>query len=251
VWYSDGEVGHVLNRDPELFMRCNTRFPSVLFVIAGTSAAAHADVVFADTEFINSNWALETVSLGAGGTASAAQVATGNPGNARRVSLSPNAGGGLWAFSRFGTTTATRYAPATDGAIAAVAFSFDARVVTSDAALPVRFALKQGQAIFAVGEGVLDTGSSWQTFSLAGLTAASFTRLDGVAGTPDFSAAGAPIRFGFAVGALPGGSIAEKVTNFDNFSVRVTQVPGPGVAALGVVLATLAPRRRRKSPMHP
>ena len=87
----------------------STLLAATVAALSGVTAApALADVVFADTEFSDSVWVLETVQLNAGGSASAAQsLGTGNPGNARRVTLSPNSGGTIWGFSRYGNTGAT------------------------------------------------------------------------------------------------------------------------------------------------
>lgn len=220
---------------------------------AALVSAAGADVVFSDTEFANSNWALETVFTGPTGntgSATAAQsAATGNPGNARRVTLTTGGSFGdtVSAFSRYGTTQATRFDPTTQGAINAVSWTIDARFVTgtfAGAGQGLVLGLKQGTVIYGADYHVTGSSGSWATSSATGMTAASFSRLDGLTGTPDFSAAGLPIRFGFIASNSNGGGQYSTTVDYDNFSVTVTQVPAPG-AALILGIAGAALRRRR------
>ncbi len=217
-------------------------------------SAASADVVLSDTDFTNSNWALETVvsgPTGNTGSASGAQsVATGNPGNARRVTLTTGGSFGdtVSALSRYGTTQATRYDPATQGAFSSVSWTIDARFVTgtfTGAGQGLLLGLKQGTIIYGADYHTTGSSGSWGTFSAAGLTAASFTRLDGGVGTPDFSAAGLPIRFGFISGNSNGGGQYSTTVDYDNFSVTVVQVPTPGAVGLAGVGVLAACRRRR------
>lgn len=227
----------------------------VLVSVCGVCvSAASADVVLSDTEFVNSNWALETVFSGpTGGTGSAVaaqSAATGNPGNARRVTLTTGGSFGdtVSAFSRFGTTQATRYDPATQGAFSSVSWTIDARFVTgtfAGAGQGLLLGMKQGTVIYGADYHTTGSSGTWGTFSAGGLTAASFTRIDGAPGTPDFSATGLPIRFGFIAGNSNGGGAYSTTVDYDNFSVTITQVPVPATAAalgLGVVGAL---RRRR------
>lgn len=232
-------------------MRCpvsSTLLAATVAALSGVTAApALADVVFADTEFSDSVWVLETVQLNAGGSASAAQsLGTGNPGNARRVTLSPNSGGTIWGFSRYGNTGATRYVPSTDGAIASIAFTFDARLVDGfGQGQAVAISLKQGQITFGASFDITGSGGAWQTFASASLNAADFSRLDGQSGTPNFSASGAPIRFGIASGNSSTSGTYTTIADYDNFSVTVRQVPTPASGALLVIGGLVAIRRRR------
>jgi hypothetical protein len=79
------------------------------------------------------------------------------------------------------------------------------------------------------------------------LTAADFTAVSG-SGSINFSAAGAPIRFGFITSnsnGSGGGSYFNEVA-YDNFNVRIVQVPAPcwtGIACSAMM--TAASRKRR------
>ncbi len=206
-----------------------------------------ADVVLADTEFNDSDWGFETVQLGTGGSGSAVQVTgVGNPGKARRVTLSPNGGGTIWGFSRYGNTLATRYVPSVDGAILSLNFTFDARLTAGGGdGQAVVVALKQGQVIYGASYAVTGSSGAWATFAQAGLVASDFSRLDGQVGVPNFTSTGAPIRFGFASGnSAPSGSYTT-VADYDNFAVTIVQVPAPGAAGLMAVVGLMGVRRRR------
>lgn len=227
--------------------------PSTCFacaIVAGASLA-HASVTFSDTEFATSGglaWVLEPVVRGTGGAAAAAQSTLGNPGKARQIDLTTGTAPGdtIWGFSRFGTTTATRYEPATSGPITSLTWSIDARLSGGGFGdgQAIVLALKQGQLIYTADYHVTGSSGNWITVGGSGITAADFTRLDGQFGIPDFSAAGAPIRFGFASGnSTTGGSYSTQAL-FDNWSVTVNPVPAPGAC---LALAGLLGLRRRRA----
>ncbi|GJQ28975.1 MAG: hypothetical protein HBSAPP03_08590 [Phycisphaerae bacterium] len=211
------------------------------------SGSAGAAVTYTDGTFTPSNWGFELVTLAAGGTSSATQVAGGNPGMARQLTNSVNGGGTVWGVSRYGTTNATRYEPMTTGAILSVDFAIDYRFVQGAGGdgHALVLAAKQGTAVFGAAYTVTGSSGAWGTYAITGVTAADFTRLDGAAGGIDFSATGAPIRFGFAVGNSSTGTPYSNTVMYDNFEVVVHNVPAPGVGLLaGAGLLTLARRRR-------
>ncbi|CAG0978102.1 hypothetical protein PHYC_01614 [Phycisphaerales bacterium] len=221
-------------------------------VLAACAAAAiaplaGADVTFSDGTFTPSNWGFETLVLGTGGTSSHSQVATGNPGLARELTNSVNAGGTVWGVSRFGTTNGTRYEPGTMGAILGVDFAIDFRFaggVGGDGhALMV--AAKQGTVVYGAAYTVTGSSGAWNSYGVTGLTAADFAPIVGSGPALNFSATGAPIRFGFAVGNSGPGSGYSNTVTYDNFEVIVRTVPGPGAAGLAGVLGLAALRRRR------
>ncbi|MFN7022099.1 MAG: hypothetical protein ACK4WH_12335 [Phycisphaerales bacterium] len=213
------------------------------------SGSACADVVYSDGEFVPSTWGFETVVLGTGGTSAAAQVGAGNPGNARRLTNSVNAGGTVYGFSRYGTTQAVgRYDPSVAGAIASVDWSLESLFVSGGDAggQAVMLGAKQGAIVYAADVGQTGTGAGWVTHGAVGLTEADFQPLNGAAPI-DFSASGAPLRFGFIVGNS-GAESFTSVAVYDNFSVTLRAVPAPGAAGLaGVAALGLACRRRRGS----
>lgn len=224
-------------------------FSGVCVVALLLSGSAGADVVYSDGEFVPSTWGFETVGLGTGGTSAAAQVGGGNPGNARRLTNSVNAGGTIYGFSRYGTTQAVgRYDPAVEGAIASVDWSLQSLFVSgADAGgQAVMLGAKQGSIVYAADLGQTGSGAGWVMHGGVGLTAADFQPLNG--GTPiNFSASGAPLRFGFIVGNS-GAESFTSVVLYDNFSVTLRAVPTPGVAGLaGAAVFGLSRGRRRGS----
>jgi opacity protein-like surface antigen len=216
---------------------------STVLALAGI---ASADVTLSDTEFVPSNWGLETAILGAGGTSSGLQVSGGNPGFAREMTNTANSGGTIYGFSRFGTTTATRYEPAVQGAILSVDYSIDARWLSGAGGdgHSIMFGAKQGTFVYFADVDITGSSGAWTTHGALGLTAAAFQPL--TTGAPiNFSASGAPLRFGFIVGnTAPGGGYTN-VVMYDNFNVTIHNVPAPGVLGLAGLCGVLTFRRRR------
>ncbi|MDX2132357.1 MAG: hypothetical protein SFY69_09920 [Planctomycetota bacterium] len=222
-------------------------FAGTAFMCVFTSLAC-GSVTFSDGTFAPSTWGQELVTVGPGGTSAASQVSTGNPGFARRVQNTVEGGGTVYAFSRFGTDQATRYNASTQGAILTVDFSIDHRFVegVGGDGQAVRLGAKQGQTVYAAGYEVTGSSGLWGTTTFTGLTAADFSAPGG-GGTIDFSATGAPIRFGFiAVNSSTGPTYLNTV-DYDNFFVRVNSVPGPGVGVCGLAGLVAAGVRRRRA----
>ncbi|MBS0197585.1 MAG: hypothetical protein JSR77_12595 [Planctomycetes bacterium] len=219
-----------------------------LLSCCGLAALAHGDIVFSDGNFAAGTWTTETYPSGGGGTASSSQsVGTGNPGNALRVldTVNASAGSQISAFHRYGSTAATRYDPLTQGAIGALKFDLDYRMVSGfGQGQGLSVALKQGTFVYVAAFSVTGSTGDWGHKTASGLTAASFSRLDGGAGLPDFSATAVPMRFGFVTSNSSTGSGYSITVDYDNFSVRVTSVPAPATAAALLGLCAL-PRRRR------
>ena len=221
-------------------------------VVAGVvamSAAARADVLFSDGTFATSVWVNETVNVGSGGSVGVSQESTGNPGFARRVtiSLGSQAGDTTYSFNRYGNTLATRYEPATSGAVTSIDWGIDARFVTASffgAGQAIMLGLRQGNVNYVADYDVTGSSGQWNTFGATGLVAGDFTRLDGLAGGPDLSVSGAPIRFGFVTGNSTTGGSYFTTVDYDNWFVRV--VPTPGSIALAGVGGLMMVRRRRK-----
>lgn len=216
-----------------------------------TSAGTLASVVYSDSTFANADWGFEVVNVGTGGSASATQsAATGNPGAARRVSISTGAavGDATYAIHRYGTSLATRYVASTQGAIVSVNFAIDARFVTGTflgAGQGVYAQAKQGTNIYVAGIGVTGSAGNWVTLSASGLLVSNFIQIAGTTAPLDFSATGAPIRFGFASANGNGGSAFSTTVDYDNFTLEVVNVPAPSAAALAMLGATTMLRRRR------
>ena len=230
---------------PHALRRCVTGTCALLALVG--CSVARADVTFSDTEFPISNWGFETVTSGTGGTSIPAQVAGGNPGNARQITNNVNANGGtVFGVSRYGTTNATRYDPSTQGAISSIDYSIDARWLSGIGGQghSIMLGIKQNVTVYYAHIEITGSDGLWHTFGTTGLTAADFTNL--TAGAPiDFSAAGAPLRVGFIVGNSAPNISYTNVVLYDNFTAVVHNVPTPGGIALVGVGVLVAMRRRR------
>jgi hypothetical protein len=217
------------------------------------AATARADVIFSDGTFDSGDWGLETFSSGgSGGTVSASQLASGgNPGQARSVTNTTGNGAGnaIFGLHRYGTTNTTRYELGTQGAIASMDFSIDFafRSGVGGQGHGLMLGAKQGSVIFAAAATVTGSFTGWSTYSVTGITAADFAAVSGT-GNINFSLSGAPIRFGFITANSNGSGGAPYFNEiaYDNFLVRVVQVPSPSATALAALTAaSLAKRRRR------
>lgn len=215
-------------------------------------SVAQADVIYSDGTFTPSNWGLETFTAnGAGGSVTTAQLASGgNPGQARSVTNTTGTGPGqtIYGLHRFGTTNSTRYEPITQGAIASVDFSIDFAFLSGIGGQGHGLALgaKQGAVVFAAAATVTGSSTAWNTYSITGLTAADFTAVSG-SGSINFSDAGAPIRFGFITSNSngSGGTSYFNEIAYDNFFVRVVQVPAPSTMAFSLGSILCLARRKR------
>ena len=223
---------------------------------ACVSGAAAADVVFSDTEFATAGaqgWAVESVLTGGASSVTVSQASNGNPGLARRVeqTVAASSGSSITTLHRYGTTAATIYTPSTQGAIASLNFTIDHRsgfgATPAVARQFVHVAFKQGTVLY-IGPGI-DTGGGalgFSTFSLSNLTAADFAAVGG-AGSPNFSASGGNIRFGFITRSTYDPQLfATSRVDYDNWSVRVVQVPSPAGGALAMMGLIAAGRKRRR-----
>ncbi len=226
---------------------------AAITVMTLSASVAIASVTYTDGTFTNSNWGFETFVAGSGGGSGSAtqSAATGNPGSARRVTLTtgPQVGDGIYALSRFGTTVATRYEPATQGAITSLDFSIDARFVTgtfTGAGQAVYLGAKQGTTIFGVYMGVTGSTGLWTTLATTNFSPALFVHLSGPVTTFDTTASGAPIRFGFINANGNGGSPYTTTVDYDNFNLVVNNVPSPGILAGASVAGIMSVRRRRR-----
>ena len=102
----------------------------------------------------------------------------------------------------------------------------------------------QGSNLYYAGIDITGSSGLWNTFSSVGLVAGDFVNFSG-GGPIDFSAGGAPIRFGFVVANAAPDQAYSNTVIYDNFSVTIHTVPAPGVgAALGLVWL-IASRRRK------
>lgn len=220
------------------------RFLVPALLLACLGMPAFAQVTFQDSTMADADWGIELVGLG---DSTGVQVPFGNPGTGRQVTVTvaQGLGNSLRAWHKFGTTQATTFNPPTQGAIPLLQFSIDYLTLSGPGhGQGLAIALKQGSVIYYASPLLPTIENAWRTHA-GSVTAANFVRADGLAGTPDFSASGARIRFGFLAfgNADPSGAGHQSESVYDNFLVQVVPAPGPAFLLAGV--AGLAAARRR------
>ena len=218
-------------------------------IVAGPSLL-RADATFSDGTFTNSNWTVSTISSGGGGMIDfAGQVSSGgNPASYRRVDLTVNSGSS--AIFAINLSTISIYNPQTQGAITTVDYSEDSIAFTARSQSSGFCLLQNGTIYFANALSYFPT-ATWTTHSVTGQHFSDFLDFDGNS-SPDFSANGAPIEFGFwrEISAGGGNSFSSS-TGIDNWTVMVHSVPEPatiGLIAMGAfgLVGTEARKVRRE-----
>ncbi len=193
-----------------------------------------ATTVFEDTEFADSDWQVTVIANDGSPTQTAASAPSGgNPGAYRH--MTHNTGQGPSSLFVYHFNRNAVYSPATLGAITGIDFREDRRVFGEsfdpNAAVGATFALMQGDRIFIETTTATAAFSNlqWTTTELA----AELRNFGQMAGPPcpeggrcpDFTAAGAPITFGYGrgQGALFGQSFFT-TQGIDNWRVTVRSV---------------------------
>ena len=215
-----------------------------LVVLFALSLPAHAATI-TDSTFNNADWDDLVLS----NSFVAASYSAGQVSGARNTTftLTSNGSGGFNVGHIF---TGASYDPSTQGAINFLDFTYDARYVAGQiSGQATRGLLLQNGSYYGTVNPTTHlprSQSSFTGFSFLGLTESSWfkwTALGGAGGaTPDFSATGGVIQFGYNNGNGLGQATTTVVTTaIDNFAVNVdssTVVPVP--AALPLLLTGLS-----------
>lgn len=209
-----------------------------LATLAG-SQLCHANFI-SDTTFNDSDWFLhESYFLNPGSSSAGSQsLGSGFTGNARVVQNMISPGGGIYSINIYSAYTWSASAAITD-----LTMSIQARSVSNLQAFG--FAVEQGGKYWLAGYSL--TTPTYAAYTLS-LTAADFGTPFGVdpssqPATPDFSGAGAPIRFGFYTGNSSTIAPYDTAASYSDFTVSF--VPAPSAAG-ALALAALGARRRRR-----
>jgi len=232
-----------------------------LVVLLTLAADSQADlIIFSDNTFEVADWtAVKSFdnTPGQAGTFNTQQVvAGGNPGKYRSVQLIfSGTGVSSTGMAVLHTRASDVYDPAA-GAIATIDFSIDGIVFdnpTPGFAVSIELRIVQNGIEFQTGSlaGFQVLQFDWTNFSVTGLTEADF--FTSSPATPDFSASGAPIQFGFVTGATTrtSGITVIRTGGFDNWSVTINTMDGGAIPEPTCVLLTLlgvvalAPWRRK------
>jgi len=229
---------------------------ALLALWAGLWAAASAGearaLSISDTEFADGDWTIVTEAFpgGAGdtqvGAASGFQVAAGGNPDAYRqgelafvADVSPFVADLLIGNSlRSGAV----YDPSTEGAIVGIDTSIDALIPFFNDSTGGIVLRQAGTFYYSSARWISSLQNFWQTVAAPMQTAADFLacedRLSALCagagtGSPDFSASGGPIEFGFWHATSTQNSRASTFSvRVDNWSI--TTVPEPSTAALGL-----------------
>lgn len=211
-------------------------------LVLGPGSAMGA--MFTDQTFDPGDWSQLILSqTGPAPTFSTGQsLAGGNPGAYRSIS---HVYGGFGSIITGHIFEDAAYNPGLDGALGSVTFAFDAKVFEAGQSGAVGFGalLRQSGSYYMAGfSSVLPGG--WTNQSYIDLSAANFALISGAGpALPDFSAAGAEIKFGFFASNGTGLSTRTSTSSgVDNWSVTTTAaaVPEGGNTQLHVIGGLLA-----------
>lgn len=218
-----------------------------LAIVSVGQSHVHAAIVplINDPQMPLANWSASAINTTGGFSFSVSNPAAGGNGGAYRgIAHSSTAG---LAQGLVIHTHAQGWTPSVHGAITTLDMLLDVNCFNGGTSNAVGFGLivLQGGVVFYGPTFTPLTSSGWRTdLRRTGLTAASFSASGG--GSPDFSASGGPIAFGFfsSNGTANGVPIGSS-SGADNFAVTLDAVPAPGTAGALAFTGLLALRRRR------
>ena len=214
---------------------------SFLLLTLAIASAVNADTVtFSDGTFNSGDWSLNVLG---NGTATATQMTSGgNPGAFRQVTDNVD---GI-AMGAFQFKNGAVYNPSTQGAILSLDYSEDGIILAGSGNFGAGGALMQNGVLYSSPSSFSDT--SWTHRSFTNKDQVFFQRFFNQSGpgTPDFSATGGPITFGFWRGAAEG--TYSITSGIDNWSVTLhnNSVPEPAGLALAALPAIALIRRRTR-----
>lgn len=243
-----------------------TRLFAASILVFAPAVVSAGNVNFTDGTFNDNDWAFSVGSIDPTMSAGVQQALTGgNPGARREttMNLGPLPYNQTANMILRNINTTFLYDPAVSGAISEISFSFDVKATQpylgqGFASVPL---FEQNGLFYAPLPALQNLTYSTDSWVIRAFTGAlnAWDLTPGV-GLPDFSATGAPIRFGYAVATSyycpnPNGCTGITVADsLDNFHVTVTsvpnqdQVPEPSTFVLGATaVAALTATRLRKS----
>lgn len=177
-------------------------------------------VVFEDTEFAMSNWSAAVL---AAPPPSGPKVTVSQQAGYRRIVYEVPTWPNSVRIPILHSSLRSTYDPAVQGAILVV--DYRQECVAPEGANPsflyARLMLEQGGQTFWAAQSQL-CNDGWAASSLRAQRADEFTLPSGAPGSPDFSASGAPIRFGFITEAEVGPLLDKPISQgVDNWKVTV------------------------------
>ena len=216
--------------------------------------SVHAEMLtFFDETFPNANWTttkiIDTTPPDDATGASHQILSGGNPGEYRETvhDWTTSVAGVQIEFAHINSSST--YSPSVSGAIVEVNAAFDIIAFSAPHVNAIGFglAIEQDGAFYTSGYVDSLPGSGWEGYLGGNLTASDFVMIGGT-GTPDFSATGSDIRFGYFT--FNGGSVKvldlTAVGGVDNYEVNLTTVPEPATWALILTGVPVFAMMRRK-----
>lgn len=204
-------------------------------------AAASQALNLTDTDMFASNWTIDEFVLFGSGSVGESNIASGNPGNARRIFNNMDANSGIAGVHLHDQAVLTIQ----QGGIADVTMSLD--TLTSASIMGVGLIIKQSGKYYVADYGATSL-SIWQTYGNT-YNASNFVEVvfgNGITfdgnSNPDFNLVGSQLQFGY----IAANSSANPVTvpgDFDNFSVQA--VPEPATLSLLAVSALIGIHRKK------
>lgn len=168
-----------------------------------------------DSQFNNATWSsvkIQDTTAGSAATFSSASSAIGNPAPGRTTTHTY--GAGLLRVAHLSSNCF--YTPASQGSLASITYSYDAKLDKGSNQVAYRLLLFQNNTYYI---GPLDTLTldTWKSFG-ATLTAVDFKAVKGEGpDRPDFSCTGPIIQFGYETSNSAGGNVTT-VSHIDNWS---------------------------------
>ncbi|MEW4487019.1 hypothetical protein AB1L42_03005 [Thalassoglobus sp. JC818] len=239
---------------------CMHKVVCVSFLLA-CATTCRAGMTFSDGTFEDANWTATTIASTGGTSFNVGQTASGgNPGTFRQIQ---NTYGGTQPTGSIFTghlRSAAIYDPSTQGEIQSLDFAFDLIGFDFGASNAVAYTALLFQDGFYYSSNsyplIQAPANQWNSFTLPNLVASGFSRIGGAGETPDFSATGTTIQFGYGVSNGTGSPLQTMTdSGIDNWQVTVNAnsvVPEPSSFALFIIgcLPLLRAPRNRKTPKN-
>lgn len=221
-------------------------------------AAQVTPVIISDDTFDPADWQLyDVINQGGGSYQVRQETSGGNPGAYRWMEqvIPPVPTGQVYQIGLTHLYLGASYDPASQGAIASLAFAESMRIVASNNPQPFMRSVPvvvQGGRIYRATT-YLDSvaTANWENLSASGLYEQDFIALDDASAHPDFSAQGQSLSFGFFRGLSRTQTIPAIPTNqnltlqhgIDNWQVTITPLASgnrPPVAQNDIVVVETA-----------
>ena len=148
----------------------------VLLCLGPATASWGIAVTFSDGTFDNSNWSIDLVTVGPGGSITGTQVNSGgNPGDYRYVLLNLVPSGGISVVFGFHKPIGATFNPSVSGSITSISYSLDYKnFATSFAGQGFGLTISQNGKFYRPSSLASGTGAGWQNDTKTNLLSTDF-----------------------------------------------------------------------------